>query len=86
VDLAEVAVIGQQTDTDENGHPIIQFQPGNPVTGGWCVVCGLPPLMRVPLCVLSPRRVSLWQIIEACVEDGFHKHLPGKPELLRFGA
>ena len=56
------------------------------MTGGWCVARGLPSLIRVPLYVLSPRGVSLWRIIEACVEDGMHKHLPGKPEPLRFDA
>ena len=47
---------------------------------------GLPSLIRVPLYVLSPRGMALWQIIEARVEDGMHKHLPGKPEPLRFDA
>jgi hypothetical protein len=64
----------------------LKLMPGDPVTGGWWVVCGLPSLIRVPLYVLSPRGVSLWRIIEACVEDGMHKHLPGKPDLLRFDA
>src|SRR6266699_5305715 len=48
------------------------FQPGDPVTGGWCVVCGLPSLIRVPLYVLSPRGVSLWRSVEGCAEDGMH--------------
>jgi hypothetical protein len=77
-------VIGPEMDTDEHGQPLIQFQPGELVTGGWCQPCALPSLVRVPVYVLSPRGVSLWQIIEVCVEDGMHTHLPGKPELLRF--
>lgn len=54
------------------------------VAGGWCQPCLLPSLIRVPLFILSPRGVSLWQVIEACTEDGSHRHLPGKPESLRF--
>jgi len=71
-------------DTDELGNPVVHMQPGDLVTGGWCVVCVLPSLVRLPVYVLSPRGVSLWQIIEACTEDGMHKHLPGNPALLRF--
>ena len=71
-------------DTDELGNPVVQMQVGDLVTGGWCVVCALSSLVRVPIYVLSPRGISLWEIIEACTVDGMHKHLPGKPELLRF--
>jgi hypothetical protein len=38
-------------------------------------------LVRVPIFVLSPRGVSLWQVVEACSEDGVHRHLPDKPAL-----
>jgi hypothetical protein len=62
----------------------MQLAPGTPVTGGRCVVCGSPSLARVPIHTLSPWGVSLLEIVEACVEDGMHTHLPGKPELLRF--
>jgi hypothetical protein len=57
-------VIGPEIDTDELGQPIVIIHPGDPVVGRWCVVCALPSLVRVPLYVLSPRGVSLWQIIQ----------------------
>lgn len=77
-------MIGQEMDTGENGLPVVHFQPGDPAAGGWCVGCALPSLVRFPIYTLSRRGVTLWQIIEACLEDGMHKHLPGRSELLRF--
>ena len=77
-------MIGPYLDADENGQPCIQIAPGDPVSGGWCEPCMLPSLIRIPIFVLSPRGVSLWQVIEFCSEHGGHQHLPGKPELLRF--
>lgn len=76
--------IDPNLDTDENGAVVMRLQPGDMVTGGWCQPCALPSLARVPLYVLSPRGVSLWQVIEICAEEGTHRYLPGSADLLRF--
>jgi hypothetical protein len=65
-------------DTDELGQPIVIMHPGDPVAGGWCPTRLLPSVVRVPLYVLSPPGVSLWQIIQGCAEHGGYEHL-GQP-------
>jgi len=65
-------------DVDRRESAIVQ---GNPVSQRALKLLGPVAGQRARW---SARRQERQQIIEACSEDGMHKHLPGNPALLRF--